>query len=518
MPRHSRLAVGLLAAVLVTAGCTLPVLAPNGASDPGPVSASPAIPGTVAVWRPCPEVPRQVLGKTPATMEYDCASVSVPQDWTAPKVGDTYTIQLLRVRSKTQHDRIGSLLINPGGPGASGIDHVVFQSLGQAAGGMPTAVTDRFDLVGFDPRGVGRSDPIRCISGREQDLNFGSDPDPVSAADFNDLVALNRRLDRDCADKYQGRLATFSTRQAARDMDAIRAAVGDKKLTYLGYSYGTSLGTAYAQLFPKNIRAMVLDGAVDPQQDFEQATEIQAKGFELAFSDFAAWCEATPDQCPIAPDARAAVTDTLAKAKASPVRAADGREVTEGWVLYAVYASLYTKTAWPELADAIAAQEHGDPRGVLALADSYVGRDRNGNYSNLFEALLVVNCTDTRWTTSTDEVRALQAQWRKKYPLFGASAAMGLLGCALWPGKRDPLSTTAATGAPPIVVVGTTGDPATPYQNTAALARMLGVGHVLTWQGEGHTAFPQTTCIDTAVDQYLLNLTVPPDGETCPAR
>lgn len=519
MPRPSRLAVALLAALLALAGCTLPVVAPNGDTDPGPVSASPAAPGTVAVWRPCPEVPRQVVGKAASGMAYDCASVSVPADWTAPTTGGTYTIQLLRVRSGTQHNRIGSLLVNPGGPGASGIDTVVYQSFGPQLGGLPKEITDRFDLIGFDPRGVGRSDPIRCVSAADQDRNFGSSPDPVDQADFDAVVALNKKIDNECAAKYQNRLSTFSTKQAARDMDAIRAAVGDPKLSYLGYSYGTSLGAAYAQLFPTNIRAMVLDGAVDPQQDLVSATEIQAKGFELAFSNFAAWCKSTPDQCPIAPDARAAVTDALAKAQASPVTAQDGREVTAGWVLYAVIASLYTETAWPELAEAIAALRNGDSRGVITLADSYVERNRNGVYSNLFEALLVYNCTDAGAGVPTvDQVRSLQAQWRRKYPLFGASAAIGMLSCALWPGKRDPLSTGAATGGPPILVVGTTGDPATPYQNTAALASMLGVGHVLTWQGEGHTAYPHSTCINTAVDQYLLNRTVPPEGQKCPAR
>jgi hypothetical protein len=155
---------------------------------------------------------------------------------------------------------------------------------------------------------------------------------------------------------------------------------------------------------------------------------------------------------------------------------------------------------------------------VLQLADSYVERNKNGVYSNLFEALLVVNCTDAATVPSVDEVRSLQTQWRKKYPLFGSSAALGMLSCSMWPGQRDPLTTGAATGAPPIVVVGTTGDPATPYQNTAALAQMLGVGQVLTWEGEGHTAYPHSTCINTAVDQYLIDRTLPPEGQRCPAR
>jgi len=525
VPRHPRLVVGLLAAVVVaTAGCTLPVIAPDesgpSAPDVGSGSQGPAVPGTRAAWRPCPEVPRDLVGRAATGMRYDCASVAVPGDWASPRSGETFEIAMIRVRSERQSGRIGSLVLNPGGPGGSGIDTAVYLSFGQQLGGLPTEITDRFDIVGFDPRGVSRSEPaVKCISNADQDKTFALDPDPVTQKQFDEVVALNRRVAERCGEKYGDELVLFSTEQAARDVDAIRAAVGDAKLTYLGYSYGTLLGATYAQLYPKNIRAQVLDGAVNPEQDFVAGSEAQAKGFERAFTNFTAWCaRATAKQCPIAPDARGAVTDAMAKAKSSPVRNADGREATAGWIFLAVISSLYTESGWMALAKAIDDVRAGDAQGVFELADQYADRKPDGTYSNLFDANLTVNCADTAKAPTVEQIRQLQGQWRRKYPMFGASLAIGMMPCTFWPGKRDPYPVGPAAGAPPIVVVGTTGDPATPYENTAELAGMLGTGRVLTWEGEGHTAYPSTPCVTSAVDRYLIDLTVPRAGLRCPAR
>jgi pimeloyl-ACP methyl ester carboxylesterase len=529
---------GCIAAMLLVTGCTLPVFAPrteggSHSSSPGPVGAPP-------VWTPCPETPKDLVGRTAPNMQYDCATIAVPQDWqaaggsaspgnTSPgntnpgstkpgsSAGGTFTIALLRARSTKQRDRIGSLLINPGGPGGSGVDTAVYLSFGAAFGGLPDDVTQRFDIIGFDPRGVGRSSPVRCISDTDLDASFGADPDPESQAEFDRLVALNQRIGEGCGDKYGDQLRLYSTEQAARDMDAIRVAVGDQKMTYLGYSYGTLLGATYAQLFPRNVRAFVLDGAVDPQQDLVASSESQAKGFELAFTNFTQWCAKTPARCPIAPDARGAVTAALEKAKVSPVRGKDGRTATGGWVMYGVISSLYTESGWEKLAQAIDQLEQGDPAEVFALADSYAERDADGHYSNLFDANLAINCADEDTVPSLAQIRDLQSQWRTKYPIFGASLAVGLLSCRYWPGQRDPYPAGAAIGAPPFLVVGTTGDPATPYEQTPKLAGMLGVGTVLTWEGEGHTAYPTTTCIRKAVDSYLIDLKVPEKGLRCPA-
>jgi pimeloyl-ACP methyl ester carboxylesterase len=518
VPRRLRLvAVLLFAAVLAVAGCTVPTVAPDGSGTPrGTASTAPT--GGTADWRDCSDIPKSLIGRGASNMTYECTTVQVPSDWHDKTTGRTYGIALIRVRSKTQTNRIGSLLINPGGPGGSGIELAVYLSYGETLGGLPTAVTNQFDIVGFDPRGVGRSNPVKCISDADQDANFAAPPDPVTQAQFDSYVALNRKIVDGCGDKYGDQLVTFSTEQAARDMDAIRQTVGDDKLNYLGFSYGTLLGATYAQQFPTDIRAMVLDGAIDPKQTFVQGSESQAKGFERAFTNFSNWCKATPAKCPIAPDARKAVTDAMAAADKNPVPYTDGRKATSGWIFLAVISSLYTEPGWPALAGAVSELKNGNAKGIFTLADQYADRKPDGTYSNLFDANLAVNCSDTKDVPSVDEIRQLQGEWRKKYPLFGASLAVGMLSCSLWPGERDPYPAGAATGAPPIVVVGTTGDPATPYENTAALANMLGVGHVLTWEGEGHTAYPSTPCIVQAVDGYLIDLQVPPEGTRCPPK
>ncbi|WP_331461385.1 alpha/beta hydrolase [Micromonospora tarapacensis] len=520
--RRARLTVaGLAAAVVVAAGCTLPAFAPRTDVE-GDVEA--AAPGTEPTWRACPEVPDEVVGRGAPDIRYECARVQVPQDWAGgsgatagPGAGETFEIALIRARSTNQRDRIGSLLVNPGGPGGSGVDTAVYLSFGEQFGGLPDRILERFDIVGFDPRGVARSSPVECIPDADLDAAFGYDPDPESQQSFDDFVALNRRIGQGCGDKYGDQLPLYGTEQAARDMDAIRAAVGDEKLTYLGYSYGTLLGATYAQLFPQRVRALVLDGAVDPRQGLIEGSESQARGFERAFDNFTRWCAANPARCPIAPDARAAVTSAIDKANASPVRAADGREATAGWVFYAIVSSLYSEPGWQQLAQAIDRLGEGNPDDVFRLADAYTERDDSGNYTNLFDANLTINCADEEERPDLARIRQLQSQWRGQYPLFGAPLAAGLVSCTEWPGGSDPYPTGRADGAPPILVVGTTGDPATPYEQTPALAEMLGVGQVLTWEGEGHTAYPQTACITEAVDAYLIDLTVPTDGKRCPA-
>ncbi|GGM99960.1 pimeloyl-ACP methyl ester carboxylesterase [Actinoplanes campanulatus] len=524
MDRRSRLAVAVLAVLVTVTGCTLPSFAPEGSDQPARAESGTSVPGSAepgtAQWRPCPEVPQDLVGRTAPGMTYQCATVQVPEDWAKPDAGKKYDISMIRIRSGKQKasERIGSLLLNPGGPGGSGVDLAVYLTFGEKLGGLPTEITDRFDIVGFDPRGINRSSPVKCIDAKDQDASFAADPDPVSQAEFDTVAALTKKIADGCTKKYGEDLSDFATEQAARDVDALRAAVGDEKLTYLGYSYGTLLGATYAQLFPQNVRALVLDGAVDPTETFTQGSEQQAKGFERAFTNFTKWCTTEPSRCPIAPDARGAVTDALAKAETSPVRGPDGRDATAGWVFLGLISSLYTESGWADLANAIDDLRTGDATGIFELADQYAEREPDGTYSNLFDANLTVNCVDNQKAPGVAEIRRLQGEWRSKYPLFGAPMAVGMLPCAYWGGGRDPYPAGEAKGAPPILVVGTTGDPATPYENTADLANMLGVGQVLTWEGEGHTAYPSTTCIKDAVDRYLLDLKMPPEGLRCPPK
>lgn len=503
---------------LLAAGCT---------GDSGTIGRSAptdtATAGAQPRWSPCPEVPEEALsGLVPAGTtdqftegtSYECATIAVPQDWDEPDAGEIFEIALVRARDDTQSDRIGSLIINPGGPGGSGVESAVYLTLDPTYGGLPEDVTSRFDIVGFDPRGVGRSAPVECYTDKQLDASFGLDPDPVGD-EFTAELSRMEQVAATCAGKYGDALNHFSTRQTAHDMDAIRTAVGDERMTYLGFSYGTLLGAVYAQLYPEQIRAMVLDGAVDAEEDGIAASEGQAAGFELAFSNFVDWCDGTPAECPLGPDTRAAVTGAIESARADPVAGSDGRVATAGWVFWAVVSTMYQQGLWPELGAAIDQLDGGDPSGVFELVDVYTGRDADGDYPNLFDALTAVNCVDDDTEVTVEQAQVLRDEWRDKYPIFGPSLAVSLLGCAVWPAEPDPYPTGPAEGAPPILVVGTTGDPATPYESTPRLAEMLEVGVVLTNEGEGHTAYPGSRCVDDTVNAYLIDLTVPDDGTTC---
>jgi len=504
-----RLIAALVAVLLLAGGCIAPRArwASPTSGHLGPPSASAS--ATSLHWTPCPDAWKGTFDTAPKNITYDCATLKVPQDWAHPVDGKTFDIAIVRGRNAGQRDKIGSLLINPGGPGGSGWDYGVYR-----AAMLPAEVTRRFDIIGFDPRGVGRSTPVHCFSTADLDTSFGADPDPVTNEQFATAVATAKHEADACGAAYGDTLKYFSTEQTARDMDAIRAALGDKQMTYLGYSYGTLLGAVYAELFPKNVRALVLDGAVDPTQSSEASAESQAKGFERAFDNFATWCKANASVCPIAPDARAAVVAAIQQGRTAPVKDKAGRVATSGWVFTAVAAALYSKSAWPALGIAINQLAGGRTDTLFALADSYADRDANGHYSNLFDANATIDCADDPHPPTVAHVRDLQTAWRAKYPLFGASMALNLI-CAQWPGGHDPYPIGPATGSAPILVVGTTGDPATPYEQTAALAKMLGVATVLTHQGEGHTAYPQTNCVTDAVNRYLIDLKVPPAGTIC---
>lgn len=506
--RNSLLATAL--AVTLTA-CTAPATGTWEGQEPGtsPTGGAPA--ESTVQWRDCQDEAEKLAGTPLSGTKAECGELTVPQDW-AKKDGPTFTLSLLKLHKTGNRPRIGSLLVNPGGPGASGVELAAFTALF-----LPTEVRQRFDVVGFDPRGVGRSTQVSCISDADKDTVTAASPDPVSQADFDQQAAKAREIGAGCGQKYGDTLSLFNTEQTARDMDAIRAAVGDPKLTYLGYSYGTLLGAVYAQLFPTTIRALVLDGAMDPRQDDVTASEGQAAGFERAFDNFAADCRKRGSSCPIGPDARATVQQLL-KAPPVPGRGSEKRAATSGYTMLAVVSALYSQEQWRTLTKALDNLRDGDPTGVFALADQYNDRDRSGRYNNQIDANTAINCADEATPPTLPKIRELQSTWRAKYPLFGAPLAMSLLACAVWPAKHDPYPTGAAVGAPPIVVVGTTGDPATPYENTPKLARMLGTGIVLTWEGEGHTAYPQTGCVRNAVNRYLVNLQTPTDGTTCPRR
>jgi pimeloyl-ACP methyl ester carboxylesterase len=511
--RHRRryVAAALTLVVAGLVGCSPTPPAPPG--DAG----QPAASERPTRWQPCPEVVEQWYGSVPDDVSYDCASIEVPVDWAAGPAAGTLPLALVRARSGQQQDRIGSLVVNPGGPGVSGVDAAARLALGARAGGLPDEILRRFDVVGFDPRGVGRSSGIECGDDADWDAVFGSDPNPPDPAAFAEAVRVSQRIAASCAANQGDRLGAYSTHQTAQDLDAVRAAVGDARLTYLGYSYGTLLGATYAHLFPDRVRALVLDGAIDPREDPVTGSLGQAAGFERAFDGFVRWCADAPRDCPISADPAAALDEVTARARQAPVRAADGRAATPGWIFYAVVASLYDEGSWALLARAVAALRDGNPDAVFSLADGYTGRDPDGGYGGLFAANMTINCADAEVDLDAEQIRQLQQQWGQRYPRFGPALAVGLLACADWPAAADPYPVGPAAGAPPILVVGTTGDPATPYEQAPRLAELLGTGVLVTWEGNGHTAYPHADCVADTVDAYLIDLTVPDDGLRCPA-
>jgi pimeloyl-ACP methyl ester carboxylesterase len=523
MRRTSRGLLVTLAAALAVAGCTS--VDGNGryAGDPAPTRPGTPAPTTAPAqptispltFEDCTSVIRPQVRDAPGgdrPLSFGCGKLRVPLDYRAPsrKAIDLF---LIRVRLAGQQKRIGSLVVNPGGPGGSGVDAAVGLGLS-----LPTDVLKRFDLVGFDPRGVGLSAPVECISDQLKDQATALDPDARDAAAYQAQVQLSRQISQGCLTKYGDDLQHYNTEETARDLDLVRQAVGDAKLTYLGYSYGTRLGSVYAQLFPKRVRALVLDGAVDPKAGEVASAQTQAAGFEKAFDQFAADCRARNAACLIGPDPRATVNRILAKARQAPIPGGSGgRKATAGPVLLAVVSALYDRGDWAELESALADADNGNSSGLFTLADRYNQRDSKGHFSNLADANTAINCADTAEKVPDATVKKTLVAWRTKYPLFGTSLALGLLTCQQWAAPREPLPAVRGAGAPPVLVIGTVNDPATPYASAQVLARTLASGRLLTWRGEGHTAYPKTPCVTAAVDAYLVSLKVPAANASCAA-
>lgn len=521
--RHPRVTVAAtLAGVLLLGACS-----GGGSATPRPSGAQPTLggevtPGASAVkpieFSDCTNVVAPQIKNQPGgdrDLSFGCGNLAVPLDYQNPDAG-TVKLFLVRVRLGSQHDRIGSLLVNPGGPGGSGLDAAVGLSLQ-----LPTDVLSRFDLIGFDPRGVGLSNPIECISDSMKDQIAAADPDARTPAEFAAQVTLSQQVATACSDKYGDKLPQFDTVQTARDMDEIREAVGDERTTYLGFSYGTLLGAVYAQLFPQRARALVLDGAVDPSQDQVASSEGQARGFENAFDQFAAACRAQGTKCPLGADPRRFVTTLMTKARATPIpsrKPGEQRQATAGNVQLAVISALYDQNKWPALSSALADAAKGDSAGVFTLGDEYNERDDSGHFTNILDANITINCNDTNEQISRATIDAKLVEWRKKYPLFGSSQALSLLTCQNWQKVRHPIPAIRPAGAAPILVVGTVNDPATPYSSAQSLTRELPSGVLLTWNGQGHTAYPKTTCVTSSVDAYLLDLKSPAKNTRCPAR
>lgn len=448
---------------------------------------------------------------------FQCANLTVPLDYTQPG-GTTISVAVIRLPARKPASRIGSLVFNPGGPGGSGIEFAR-----QATSLFPGEILDRFDVVSFDPRGVGKSSPVDCIDDADLDKLLAVDPTPDSASERTQLFDANRDFARGCAFRSGRLLPHLGTVDVARDMDVLRTVLGDKRLTYLGFSYGTVLGARYAQQFPTHIRAFVLDGAVDPSLGSSQITLEQAKGFEQALAAFSSACDA--EHCPLSTHGKPTlqvVREVISSADAHPYSASryPNRKAHESEAMFGVAAGLYSKEfGWPVLREAAeSAYTARDGSGLLALFDSLVERDQNGHYSNSVEAQAAISCVDSDYPHDPASYDRDAASFAKQSPTFGRALAYGTVACAYWsaPPVTHP-GPVSAPGAPTIVVVGTTRDPATPYRWSQALADQLR-GVLLTHDGDGHTAYGyhRSSCVERVVDAYLVALTVPASGTRCP--
>jgi pimeloyl-ACP methyl ester carboxylesterase len=501
------LKIGLLAtlaAVLLVAGCSNMV-------DGRAVLSAPR-PGSPVQWGPCKAASSDET-RLPAGAE--CGMLSVPVDYSKPD-GDVAQIAMIRFKATGQ--KVGSLVVNPGGPGESGVE-----AAASMVPTLPQSVRERFDLVGFDPRGVANAEPaVWCNSDADND-RLRADPTVEYTQEGVDHIEKeNKAFVQRCEDKMGKEfLANLGTSNVAKDLEAIRVGLGDDKLTYLGYSYGTRIGAAYAEAYPDKVRAMILDGAVDPNADQIEEEIRQAAAFQKAFDNFAADCARSPD-CPLgtdpakATDVYKSLVDPLVK---KPAKTRDSRGLSYNDAIVGTILPLYSPGLWRHLTQALSELKDGTGDTMLAMADLYMGRDAQGHYNNSTDVRVAVNCVDKPHITDRAKVVDQDRRTREVAPFMSYGEFTGLAPldtCAFWPvPATSDQHEIKVTGLPPILVVSTTNDPATPYQAGVDLAAQLG-GTLVTFEGTQHTVvFQGNPCIDDIAARYLVDVTVPPPGTRC---
>ena len=477
-------------------------------------------------WKPCPP-PRSSQGDDetspsplPDGERWECATMTAPRDYTDPG-GETLDLALIRARSTGGADRrIGSLLFNFGGPGGSGV--ATLPAFGQDYADLNRA----FDLVSFDPRGVGDSEGVRCLDDRQLDEFFAADAVPENARERRALSDRLAEFDRGCQDRAGGLLPHLTTTATARDLDLMREVLGDDKLYYFGISYGTELGAVYAHLFPHRVGRALLDGVVDPTGTPKDGALGQARGFQLALENYLDQCTES-EHCPLGQDedeAEERLARFLDRLRDHPLatRDPDGRTLTRSLAWTGVAQSLYSQEFWPYLTqglDDALAEDHPDGTVLLALADSMNGRNPDGTYTTLQSSLTAISCADTSERYSEQDVRRSLDEFTDASEVFGPPMAWGLLSCTHWPFKgRYPHPEVDAEGSAPILLIGTKGDPATPFEGTERMKEALGedVAVELVHEGEGHGAYNSgNDCIRDTANAYLLKGRVPEDGKTC---
>jgi pimeloyl-ACP methyl ester carboxylesterase len=481
-------------------------------------------------WGSCADLVTSDDTKFYRSASLQCADLTVPLSYDDP-AGPTIQLKVLRKKATDQANRIGSVIVNPGGPGGSGVDIA-----GSYAGyGLTGSVNRQFDFVGFDPRGVNASVPeIRCQTDAERDATRATTPRTRTPEEIAAANAQSERFAQGCAALSGASagidgttfLANVGTPNVAKDLDVLRAALGDRQLSFIGWSYGTSIGTSYATQFPRNVRAMILDGAVDPNEDGVALQVGQAEGFQQVFEDFAAWC-AAPEQtakqpCPLGADPAAATAAYQALVRPlldQPLPLADGRVLTFGDATTGTLQALYSESLWPALSDAVTGLVAGDGSGLMGLADVYDGRDASGHYSNFLDAFTAISCVDGLGAIPDDQLQQAAEKFAAAAPFrdSGDPPAAVKDPCGFWPVPPAPSAPVAGVpGLPQVLVISTTHDPATPYEAGVNLAKALDA-RLLTVDGSSHTAFlgSGNQCVDDIGTQYLVDLTLPADGTTC---
>ena len=452
----------------------------------------------------------------------ECATAKAPIDWNSPTDG---SIDLALVKHLATGTKQGSLLVNPGGPGGSGWDYVYYS--GDAVAGA--SVMDAFDIVGWDPRGVGRSTGVTCYTDdkdKDEQL-YGTFDSPYGTQGWLDALTVEMKDFAAACKKNTGELlGNLDAASNAKDMDMLRAVLGDDKLNYLGYSYGTYFGSVYAELFPQNVGRFVLDGAVDPLQTDFESLKFQMAGFDSGLAAYMQDCLANSG-CPFSgslDSALAQVRSALETVDSLRLVNADGRVLDSATLATAIIENLYSESYWPSLSDMFGELRGGDPALTFRSADDYNQRSSNGTYqSNANDVYIAATCADGDFASDPESTLDRIAEIDAAAPILGKYAtyddfAVLDTACNNWPYPRgaDLPATFEAAGAGPILVIGTTNDPATPYASSVSLAKQLSSGVLITHKGEGHTVYNQgVSCIDDVIDAYFVGGIVPATDPMC---
>ena len=498
---HKFTRVAVITALLVLVGCGSSGTPDSASENSAPTtSAAPFVPASFD-WKACDD--------SASTTSVQCGTLEVPYDYNNPSAG-TFTLYV-KLRPATNPSlRIGSMMVNPGGPGFGG------SSLADDADYyFSSDLTDHFDIIAWDPRGTGKSTPaVDCVD--DYDQYFGLDSPPDTPEEKQALIDASQAFNDECMANSGEILPYISTQASATDMNSIRQALGEDKISYFGFSYGSELGATWATMFPQTVRAAVLDGAVDPQATSAEEGMAQAKGFEGQLATFLATCSKnTTCEFYNGGKSEAAFDTLLLDLDATPlVVSAERTPVTQGVAFTAIAQAMYSDYYWPQLEKALADAQQGDGAGLLKLYDDYYQRKDDGSYGNELEAFLAISCLDDPGATSIKAVDEAVPSFVTAAPRLGANFGYGY-SCALWPVKPAVKVGVTGKGAGPIVVVGTTGDPATPLASTRKMAAELEQGILLIVEANQHTGYGANECINTAVDSYLIDLTVPVSETTC---